>query len=53
MSLELAARMIFLARRPATLEEARRIAESTWWMARLQEVQAGGGGAGRQPAGAR
>ena len=54
LSLELAARMIFLGKKAATLEEARRMAEQQagGWL-RLPQVQAGDGGAGRQSAGAR
>ncbi len=54
LSLELAARMIFLGKKAATLEEARELAEkqAAGWL-RLPEVQGGGAGAGRQSAGAR
>ena len=54
LSLELAARMIFLGKKAATLDEARRIGreEAGGWL-RLPEVQGGGRGAGRQSAGAR
>ena len=54
LCLELAARMIFLGKKAATLDEARRLAEKHLVDGSgVQEVQAGGGGAGRQPAGAR
>ena len=54
LSLELAARMIFLGKITPTLEEARELAaaEAAGRLG-LQEVQAGGRGAGRQSAGAR
>ena len=54
LSLELAARMIFLGKKAPTLEEARRIAAEApgGWLG-LPEVQGSGRGAGRQSAGAR
>jgi pyrimidine-nucleoside phosphorylase len=53
LSLELAARMIFLGKKAErwTRPPHRRAASGGWL--RLQETQAGGGGAGRQSAGAR
>ena len=54
LCLELAAHMIHLGKKAATLDEARRTAEKHLVDgSAYQEVQAGGGGAGRQRAGAR
>ena len=54
LCLELAARMIFLGKKAATLEEARTTRRKTsGGRLGVPEVQAGGGGAGRQSAGAR
>ena len=54
LSLELAARMIFLGKKPPTLDEARACRRAApGGRLGVQEVQAGGAGAGRQSAGAR
>ena len=54
LSLELAARMIYLGKMTPTLDEARKLAEDKLMDgSAYREVQAGGGGAGRQSAGAR
>ncbi len=54
LSLELAARMIHLGKVTATLDEARKLAEDKLMDgSAYRQIQAGGGGAGRQSPGAR